>query len=155
MTTVWYFWYAFIHRGTTFMYLQYSRSLIYHVLQNIRKASYTISVSIFVDIQYWSPYSTDTFFSCVVPAPLQWFFHFGEDIVNAWTPYRVSTVDVPESPIASSTRGPWQQQCDYLHCHEEWWSSVPPSTSRSPWKHSCVLRLRVISILTRNVALVL
>ena len=42
--------------------------------------------------------------------------------------YRMSTVDVPEFPIASGARGPWQQQrCDSLHCHDEWWSSVPPS----------------------------
>ena len=34
---------------------------------------------------------------------IQWFFHFGEDIVIA---YRVSTVDVPESPITSRARGP-------------------------------------------------
>ena len=27
----------------------------------------------------------------------------------------------------SGTRGPWQQRCDSLHCHEEWWGSVPPS----------------------------
>ena len=41
--------------------------------------------------------------------------------------YRVSTVDVLESHIASSARGPWQQQrCDSLHCHEEWWGSVQP-----------------------------
>ena len=40
----------------------------------------------------------------------------------------VSTVDVTESPIASGARGLWQQQwCDSLHCHEEWWDSVPQS----------------------------
>ena len=39
--------------------------------------------------------------------------------------YRLSTVDVPESPIISGARGPWQQQrSDFLHCHEEWWGSV-------------------------------
>ena len=41
--------------------------------------------------------------------------------------YRVSTVDVPESPIVSGTRDPWQQRCDSLYCYEEWWCSVPPS----------------------------
>ena len=30
----------------------------------------------------------------------------------------MNTVDVPESPIDSGTRGPWQQRCDYLNCHE-------------------------------------
>ena len=42
--------------------------------------------------------------------------------------YRVSTVDVPESPIATDTRGQWQQQsCDTMHWNEEWWGSVPLS----------------------------
>ena len=27
----------------------------------------------------------DTFFSCVVQGPLQWFFHFDEEIAIAWT----------------------------------------------------------------------
>ena len=53
MTTVRYFWHTFIHRGTTFMYLQYSRPLIYHFLPNIWKASYTISGWIFVEVPYW------------------------------------------------------------------------------------------------------
>ena len=75
----------FIHRGTAFMYLQYSHPLIYHLLSNVWKAQYTISTSIFVHVPYWPPYSTDKFISCVVPGPSQWFFHFGEEIVIAWT----------------------------------------------------------------------
>ena len=48
-------------------------------------------------------------------------------IVISWT-HRVSTVDVPQSPIATGARGPWQQQrCDSLNCNEEWWGSAPPS----------------------------
>ena len=48
--------------------------------------------------------------------------------------YRVSKVDVPESPVVSGTRGPWQQQrCDSLQCHEEWWGSVPPSIVVFSW----------------------
>ena len=78
MATVRYFW-----RG--FMYLQCSHPLIYHLLPNVWKASYTISASIFVDVPYWQSYSTDKFISCVVPGPSQWFFHFGEEIVIAWT----------------------------------------------------------------------
>ena len=58
------------------------------------KASYTISASIFVDVPYWPPYSTDKSISCVVQAPLQWFFHRNN---------RASMLDVPESPIASSS----------------------------------------------------
>ena len=52
MTTVRYFWHGFIYRNT-FMYLPSSRLLIYHLLPNIWKTSYTISASIFVDIPYW------------------------------------------------------------------------------------------------------
>ena len=49
---------------------------------------------------------------------------------------RVSTVDVPESPISSGARGRWEQQrCDFLHCHEERWGSVPPSVVVFSWVH--------------------
>ena len=41
--------------------------LIYHLLPNVLKASYNISTSIFVDVPYWQPYSTETFISCIVP----------------------------------------------------------------------------------------
>ena len=71
------------------MYLQYSRPpLIYHLLPNVWNASYTISSSIFLDVPYWLPYSTDNFISCVLPGPSQWFFHFGREIVIAWTHIR-------------------------------------------------------------------
>ena len=46
--------------------------LIYHLLSNVWKASYTISASIFVDVPYWPPYSTEKFISCVVPGLSQW-----------------------------------------------------------------------------------
>ena len=128
MATVRYFWQGFIHRGTAFMYLQSSRSLIYHFFRNVCKAPYTISASIFVYVPYWPPYSTDKFNSCVVPGPSQWFFLLWRKDRNRMDSYRVSTADVPEASIASGARGPWQQQqCDTLHCHEEWWGSVPPS----------------------------
>ena len=133
MTTIRYSWHGFIDRGSTFMCLQYSRPLIYHLLPNIWKASYTYSASIFVDVPNWLPYSTDQFISYVAPCPSQWFFHCGEEIVIAWTNNRVSTVDVPESPIASGARGPWQQQCDSLHLHEVWWGSVLPSVVVFYW----------------------
>ena len=67
------------------MYLQHSRPLICHLLPNVWKASYTISGSIFVDVPYRPPYSRDKFISCVVSDYSQWFFHFGEEIVVAWT----------------------------------------------------------------------
>ena len=46
---------------------------------------------------------------------------------NRMNSYRVSTVDVPKSPVASGARGPWQLGCDSRDCHEERWVSVLPS----------------------------
>ena len=57
-----------------------------------------------------------------------------------WWRYRVSTVDVPESPIASGARGPWQQQrCDSLHCYEEWVGSAPPSVIVFSWDRAITI----------------
>ena len=58
---------------------------IYNILPNVWKALYTICMSIFVDVSYWPPYSTDKFVSCVVPGPSQWFSHFNKEIVITWT----------------------------------------------------------------------
>ena len=115
---------------TTFMYLQYSRPLIYHLLSNVWKASYTISLSIFGDAPYWLPYIMVKFIFCVVPGSFTW-----RRDHNSKDSFQVSTVDVPESPIASGARGPWQQQqrCDSLHCYEEWWGSVPTSVIIFSW----------------------
>ena len=86
MVTVWYFWHGFIHRGTHLCTFNIDApTLIYHLLPNVWKASYTISASMFVDVPNWSPHITDKFISCVVPGPSQWFFHFGEEIVITWT----------------------------------------------------------------------
>ena len=82
MATVRDFFHGFIHRGTTFMYLQFSRPLIYHLLSNVCKASYTISASIFVYVPYRPPYSTDKFISCIVLGPSQWFFQFWRRDLN-------------------------------------------------------------------------
>ena len=82
MATVQYLWYC---RGTTFMYLQYSRPPSFITFANVWKASYTISASIFVDVPYWPPCSTYKFISCVVPGPSQWFYHFRKEIVITWT----------------------------------------------------------------------
>ena len=60
-----------------------SLPFIYHLLPNVWKAACTIRASIFVDVPYWPPFSTDKFISCVVSGPSQWFFHFGEEIVIA------------------------------------------------------------------------
>ena len=125
MATVRYFWPGFIHKGITFMYLQYSHPLVYHLLSNAWKASHTISASIFVDVPYWRPISTRKCISCVVPGPSHGLFHYDEEIVITWTHIGWVQMDVPESSISSGARGPWQQQrCDSLHCHEEWWGFV-------------------------------
>ena len=105
MAPVRYYWHGFIHRGATFIYLQYSRTLIYQVLPNIWKVSYSISASIFVDVPYCPPCRTDNFISCVVPGPSQWFFHFGEKIVTAWTQEKTTTHGGTESHHSS-----WQCQ---------------------------------------------
>ena len=73
------------------MYIQYNHPLIYHILPNVWKALYTISASIFVDVSYSPPYSTDKFISYVIPGPLQWFFHVGKEIINAVTQEKVKT----------------------------------------------------------------
>ena len=87
MPTVWYFWHGFIHRIQHLCTFNIVTPLIYHLLPNVWKALYTISLSIFVDVLYWLPYSTDKFISCVVPGPLQWFFHFGKEIVIPLIPW--------------------------------------------------------------------
>ena len=48
--------------------------------------------TLFVDVPYSPPYSTDKFISCVVPGPSQWFFHFGKEIVIAWTQGKTTTL---------------------------------------------------------------
>ena len=97
-------------------------------LPNVWKASYTISASILVDVPYWPPYSTAKFLSCVVPGPSQWFFHFGEEIVIAWTHIGWVQWMFQNLSLPAVQEFPWQQQwCDSLHCHEEWWGYVSPS----------------------------
>ena len=107
MATVRYFWHDFIHRVTTFMYLQYRRLLIYHLLPNVWKASYTISASIFVDVPYWLHYNTNKFISCLVPGPSQWFFHLGEEIIITWT---------QEKTLGGTELHHSSWQCKESHC---------------------------------------
>ena len=85
MATVPYFWHGFIHRVQhlcTFNIVA-PPTLNHHILPYVWKVSYTISASIFVD-PYWPPYSTNKFISCCT-GPSHCFFHFGEEIVIAWT----------------------------------------------------------------------
>ena len=147
MAIVRYFWHCFIHIGTIFMYLQYSRpyylSLFAKCLEGVVHYQRVYLC--------WSPYSTDKSISCVVSSPSEWFWRRGHNHMNS---YRVSTVDIPESPISSGARGPWQQQrCGSLHCHEEWWDSVPPSFVVFSWAlenggdaGKCSSRLRLPSL---------
>ena len=96
--------------STTFMYLLYSHPLIYHLLTNVWKASYTITASIFVDVPYWSPCSTDKFISCVVPDPPHWFFHFGDEIVLSWNQEKRTTLGGTE-PHHSSGKCKESHRC--------------------------------------------
>ena len=76
---------GFIHRVQHVCVFSIVVPLIIHILPNVWKESYTISPSIFVDVPYWPHYGTDKFISCIVPCLSQWFFHFGEEIIIAWT----------------------------------------------------------------------
>ena len=94
------------------MHLHGNPGSIYHLLLNVQKASYTISASIFVDVPYWTPYTTDKCFSCVAPGPSQWVFHFGEEIVIARTQEKTTTLGGTE-PHHSS----WQCKKSHRCCY--------------------------------------
>ena len=133
MATVRYFWHDFIHRGTTFMYLQYNHPPYLSPFANCLEVVVVHhQPSIFVDVLYWQSYSMDKFISCVVPGSSQWFFYFGEEIVIAWTHigwvrWMFQNLLLP----TANAVGPWQQQWwDSLHCQEEWWGSVLSSGVR-------------------------
>ena len=86
---------------------------------------------------YWPPYSTDKFIccsGCLAVVLLLW-----RRDRNRMDSYRLRTVDVSESPIASAARRPWQQQCDSLYCYEEWWGSVPPSVMVFSWVYAITI----------------
>ena len=68
-----------INKGATIL------KVLYYLLSNFWKVSYTISTSIFVDVLYWLPYYMDKFIFCVAPDSSKWLFHFGEEIVITWT----------------------------------------------------------------------
>ena len=92
--------------------------VIYHLLPNVWKASYTISISIFVDVPYWLLYSTNKFISCVVPGPSQWFFHFGKEIIIAWAHIRWVRWMFQNLPLSAA------QEVHDISSHEKWWGSV-------------------------------
>ena len=86
MGTVRYFWHGFIHWGTTFMYLQYSRAPYFSSFAVHHQCVHLCWCSVL------TAYSTDKFISCVVPGPSQWFFNFGEEIIIAWTWEKTTTL---------------------------------------------------------------
>ena len=139
MAIVRYFWHGFIHRGTKFIYLQHSLHVFITFLTTGWKASYTISASIFVDVLYWQPYCIDNFISCVVLGSSQWFFHFGEGILIAWTHIRC---------YGGCSRFSHYQWCKISSLFIVPWRMT--SASHSPRKHSCVLRPRATSILIQE-----
>ena len=125
MATVRYFYHGFIHSGTTFMYIQYSAPLFitfFQMFRRCRTPSARPSLLIFhIDHIDWYVYLLCCIGSLAVIRSLR------RRDRNRMDSYRVSTVDVPESHISSGAIGPWQQQqCNSLHCHEEWWGSVTP-----------------------------
>ena len=73
---------------------------------------YTTTASIFIDVPYWPSCSTDESISCVVPHPSLWFFHFGEEIVIAWTQEKTTTPGGTE-PHYSSRQWKESHHC----CH--------------------------------------
>ena len=95
---------------------------------------------------------TDNFISCVVPGPSKWFFHFGEEIVIVWTHigwvrWMFQNLPLPamqEVRESSSGVTPCIKNDGVLY-HQ-----VSRHASRSPWKHSCILRLRATSILIQE-----
>ena len=77
--------YFIIHRGTTFMYLQYSRPLIYHLLPNVWKAKYTTIASIFVHVRTDCSTAGTSSSLVLYRVPRSGFFHFGQYVEIAWT----------------------------------------------------------------------
>ena len=96
MVTVRYF---FIHRGTTFMYLQYSRPRIYHIFQMFGRRR-TPSVrrfcwcSILTALQHGIVH---VLYCTRFLAVVLWLWRRDRNCMNS---YRVRTVDVPQPPIA-------------------------------------------------------
>ena len=108
------------------------------------------SLEVFVDVPYWPPYSTDKFISWVVPGPSQWFFHFGEKIVIAWTHRVVRWIfrNLP-FPVTQAVRDSSNGATPSIVMKNNG-VLYHPSASRFPWKHSCVLWPRGTSILIQE-----
>ena len=130
--------------------------LIYHLFPNVWKTSYTISASIFIDVPYWPPRSMGKFISCVVAGPSQWFFHFDEETVIAWTHigsvwWMFQNLPLPAAQEVIDTAAVWLLALPWRmmgFCTTKYRRFLL-SASHNPWKH-CVLRLRATSILIQE-----
>ena len=118
------------------MYLQYSRpSLIYNLFQ-IFGRRHTPSVRPPVSMFRIDRPITRISSSFMLYRALAVVLSLWRRNRNRMDTYRVNAVNVPESLIVSGARSPWQQQrCDSLHCHEEWWGSVPSYVVVFSWVH--------------------
>ena len=128
--------------------------VIYLLLPNVWKASYTTGASTFVDVPYLLPYSTDKFITCVVLGLSQRFFHFGEEIVIPWTHIEwlwcmFQNLPLPAAQEVLTAAAVWLLALSWRKmgfCT----TKCRPHASRKPWKHSCVLRHRATSILIQE-----
>ena len=102
MATVWYFWHGFVHRGTTFMYLQYSRPppplfiTFYQMFRRCRTPSARPSLLMFRIDRPTARISSSRVLYRSLPLVLS----LWQRDYNHKDSYRVSTKDFPESPIA-------------------------------------------------------
>ena len=144
MATVRYFRHGFIHKETTLLYLQHNHPTYLSHFQNVWKASYTAKASVFADVPYWPPYSTDKFISYVVLGPSQWFFLFSEEFVIAQTQEKTTTLVVENSIILhDNARGHIVAAVTNLKVrfwnvhltHPIWFHAIEISSPK--WKNHC------------------
>ena len=100
-------------------------------------------------------YSTDKFISSAVLGPLQWFFHFGEEIIIAWTHIgwiqcMFQNLPLPEVQEVHDSSSGVMTLCIVMKNDGLLYHQISSHASRSPWKHSCVLWLRATSILIQK-----
>ena len=107
MATVRYIWHGFIHRGKTFIYVQYSHppylSPFAKCLEGVVLKSAMFCIDSFIGRISSSMCGTGL---------SQWYFHFGEEFVIAWTPEKTTTLGGTE-PHHSS----WQCKESHHRCH--------------------------------------
>ena len=117
------------------MYLQYSPPppLFITFCQMFGRHRTPWARLIFVDVLYWPPYSMNKFISYDVPGPLQWFFHFNEEIVIAWTQENMTTHGGTEPHNFS-----WQ--CKESHCCRCY--RPPYSPNMNPWDYNFFAKVK-------------